>query len=166
MVHVICTVSSIRNGPARITVLKSRLEALLRAWNDMRTIIIDDDPNDIRIAERVAHTAGFENVEAFTSLRDAVERIEQGLRGERSLPDAIILDLNLGYENGYEVLRHWRATWASSPMRMVVWSALGDHNRELCALFHVDAFVSKWKGEDALHKALEEVSGTSPVTQV
>jgi hypothetical protein len=29
----------------------------------------------------------------FTALDGAIERIEQGLRGERSLPDAIILDL-------------------------------------------------------------------------
>jgi CheY-like chemotaxis protein len=121
----------------------------------MRTVIIEDNPTDIRIAARIARTAGFENIEAFTSMENAIERIDQGLRGERPLPDAIILDLNLGHESGYEVLRHWRETWADSRMRMVVWSALGDHNRELCALFHADAFVSKWKGEAALREALE-----------
>jgi len=107
----------------------------------MRTLIIEDNPKDVRIAARVAHTAGFEDVEAFTSLDDAIERIEQGLRGERSLPDAIILDLNLGHENGYEVLRHWREAWVNTSMRMVVWSALGEHNHQLCALFHVESYV-------------------------
>jgi CheY-like chemotaxis protein len=129
---------------------------------DMRTLIIEDNPKDVRIAARVAHTAGFEDVEAFTSLDDAIERIEQGLRGERSLPDAIILDLNLGHENGYEVLRHWRQTWVNTSMRMLVWSAPGEHNHELCALFHVDAYVSKWKGEAALQEALQQMSGANP----
>ena len=129
----------------------------------MRTVIIEDKLSDIRIAARIARAVGFEDIEAFTSLHEAIERIEQGLRGERSLPDAIILDLNLGHENGYQVLRHWRETWEDSPMRMVVWSALGEQNRELCALFHIDAFVSKWKGEAALHEALRKVSGASPV---
>lgn len=131
----------------------------------MRTVIVEDNPNDIRIAARVARTAGFEEVEAFTSLEDAIERIEQGLRGERLLPDAIIVDLDLGHDSGYEMLRHWRETWSDSRMRMVVWSGLGDRNNQLCALFHVDAYVSKWKGEAALHEALTKVSGVSPVTE-
>jgi CheY-like chemotaxis protein len=131
----------------------------------MRTLIIEDKPSDIRIAARIARAEGFEDIEAFTSLHDAIERIEQGLRGERSLPDAIILDLNLGHENGYEALRHWRSTWVNSAMRMVVWSALGEHNDQLCALFHVDAYVSKWKGEAALHEALRRVTDAGPVSE-
>lgn len=127
----------------------------------MRTLIIEDNPVDIGIAARIARTAGFEDVEVFTSLADSLERIEQGLRGERSLPDAIVLDLNLGYENGYEALRRWRLTWANSTMRMVVWSGLAEHNQQLCALFHVDAFVSKWKGEAALREALQKISTQS-----
>jgi|ERR1700733_12818848 len=123
----------------------------------MRTLIIEDDPNHIRMASKVARTAGFEDIEVFMSLRNAIERIEQALRGEKPLPDAIILDLNLGAESGFEVLRHWRTTLSNSEMRLVVWSGLGDHNRELCALFHVDAFVFKWQGENALREALEQV---------
>lgn len=130
----------------------------------MRTLIIEDDVDHVRIAAKVARMAGFKDVEAFTSLERAIERIEQGLSGERPLPDAIILDLDLGHESGYEALRHWQAKWKNSAMRMVVWTALGEHNRELCALFHVDAFVSKWKGEAALYEALQQVIGTSPVT--
>jgi DNA-binding response OmpR family regulator len=129
----------------------------------MRTVIVEDNLKDTRIAFRVSRTAGFEDVEAFTSLERAIERIEQGLRGEKPLPNAIILDLNLGHESGYEMLRHWRAAWSNSSMRLIVWTVLGEHTRELCALFHVDAFVSKWEGEEALREALEHVTGASPV---
>ena len=128
----------------------------------MRTLIIEDNPDDIRIAARIARTVGFEDVEAFTSVDSAIERIEEGLRGEKSLPDAIILDLNLGYDSGFEVIRHWRTTWGTKNMRLIVWSVLGEHTQELCALFHVDAFVSKWKGEEALSKALQQVTGARP----
>jgi DNA-binding response OmpR family regulator len=112
----------------------------------MRAMIIGDDLSDTRIAARVARTAGFEDFEAFPSVDRAIKSIEQGLQGEKPLPDAIILDLNLGYECGYEFLRHWRTTWANSTIQIIVWSVLGDRNRELCALFHVDAYVSKWEG--------------------
>jgi CheY-like chemotaxis protein len=127
----------------------------------MRTLIIEDNPNDIRIAARIARTTGFEDVEASTSLDRAIESIQEGLRGVKSPPDAIILDLNLGYDSGFEVVRHWRTKWANSNMRMIVWSVIGEHTRELCALFHVDAFVSKWQGEEALSKALQQVTGAS-----
>ena len=126
-------------------------------------MIIDDDLNDTRIAARVANTAGFEEIEACSSVALAIESIEQGLRRERPLPDAIVLDLNLGYESGYELLRHWRTTWGDSTIRIVVWSVLGERNRELCALFRVDAYVPKWEGDAALHEALRKVSGASPV---
>jgi CheY-like chemotaxis protein len=129
----------------------------------VRTLIIEDSPDDIRIATRIARIAGFEDVEAFTSLDKAIERIEQGLRGEKPLPDAIILDLNIGYDRGFQVVRHWRTKWGTTNMRLIVWSVLGEHTQELCALFHVDAFVSKWQGEEALSKALLKVTGTSPV---
>jgi DNA-binding response OmpR family regulator len=127
----------------------------------MRAMIIDDDLNDTRIAARVANIAGFEDVEACQSIALAIESIEQGLRGERPLPSAIVLDLNLGHESGYELLRNWRTTWRDSTIRIIVWSVLGERNRELCALFRVDAYVSKWEGESALHEALRKVSGTS-----
>jgi DNA-binding response OmpR family regulator len=128
----------------------------------MRTMIIEDNLRDTRIASKVARLAGFEDVETFTSLERAIERIEQGLRGEKPLPDAIIVDLILGHDSGFEVLRHWRTTWSESAMRMIVWTQLGEHSRGLCALFHVDAFVSKWQGEEALRKALEGVSDADP----
>ena len=85
----------------------------------MRTLIIEDDPDHVRIAAKVARMTGFEDVEAFTSLEHAIERIEQGLRGQRPLPDAIILDLNLGHESGYEALRHWKCKWKNSAMQTV-----------------------------------------------
>jgi DNA-binding response OmpR family regulator len=97
-------------------------------------MIIEDSLKDTRIASKVARLAGFEDVEIFTSLEGAMRRIEQGLKGERPLPDAIIVDLVLGHDSGFEVLRHWRTTWSDSSMRMIVWSVLGEHSRELCAL--------------------------------
>jgi DNA-binding response OmpR family regulator len=125
----------------------------------MRAVIIEDNPDDTRIALRVARLAGFEDVETFTSLDRAVERIEQGLKSESPLPDVIIVDLVLGQDSGFEILRHWRATWPDSAMRLIVWTEQGEHTRELCDLFHIDAFVSKWRGEETLRKALEGVTG-------
>jgi DNA-binding response OmpR family regulator len=124
----------------------------------MRVLILEDDLNDLLMATRIARRAGFEEIETLANLEQAIKVIEQGLRGERLLPEAVILDLNLGYDSGYEFLRHWRSIWKQVNIQIVVWSALGEWNQDLCAPFHVDAYVSKGEGEAALSRALQQLT--------
>ncbi|MGA9673449.1 MAG: hypothetical protein WBQ94_29935, partial [Terracidiphilus sp.] len=72
-------------------------------------------------------------------------------------PDGIVLDLNLGYESGYELLRFWHRTPELSKIPVIVWSVLGDEQREMCKLFNVKHFVAKWEGEEAFREALASI---------
>jgi DNA-binding response OmpR family regulator len=132
----------------------------------MRILILGGDLKELLTATRLARKAGFEEIERFTSLRPAIKRIEQCLRGERPPPNAIVVDLDLGLDSGYDFLRNWRSTWKQASIRIIVWSALGEYHQELCELFHVDAYVSKWDGKAALFKALQQVGGVTPMATV
>jgi DNA-binding response OmpR family regulator len=127
-----------------------------------RLMILDDNPKDILLAEATARAEGFKHIEAFNSATPAVERIELGLHGDRPLPEVMILDLDLGSDSGYDVLRLWYRKLASAGVRVIVWSQLEERNREICDLFHVDAYVCKWDGQDALREALIRLRPTSP----
>ena len=77
---------------------------------------------------------------------------------KQELPDAILLDLDLGHESGFDLLRFRFLQPEILWVPVVVWSHLGDENRDFCQLFRVHAYVSKSEGEYELYTALESVN--------
>ena len=123
----------------------------------MRLLILEDNPKDAQIAADIGRQEGFEEIEVYTSLAPAMQMMEEALGGERPLPHALLLDLNLGGDSGYDLLRLWHRTRAESKIRVVIWSELEEGNREICDFFKVDAYVNKWDGQTALRQALRRV---------
>ena len=121
----------------------------------MRIFIIGDNMKDLQIATHAAHSTGFDEIEAFVDVDSAMASLKRALQGDSSLPDAVILNLNLGPGNGYEFVRFWHSTRTQTNIKMIVWSDLEERNREMCKLFGVDAYVCKWEGERVLREALQ-----------
>ena len=124
----------------------------------MRILIIGGNLNDLQIAADVSRFTGFDDIEAFVDVAPAISSLEQALRGESPLPDAVILELNQGPGNGYEVVRFWHSTRTQTNIKMIVWSELEERNREMCSLFGVDVYVCKSEGEGALREALQRLN--------
>lgn len=122
-----------------------------------RLLLIENDPKDLKIAAAAAGELGISEVEARTSLDAARSFLDRGLNGEIALPDAIVLDLDLGYDSGYELLRYWHSTPALSKVPLIVWSVLGEEQAEMCNLFKVNAYVGKWAGPQAIRDALAKL---------
>jgi CheY-like chemotaxis protein len=122
-----------------------------------RLLVVENEAKDLKLAAETARSMGIPEVEARTSLESAKTFLEKGLTGERPLPDGILLDLDLGYESGYELLRFWHSTPRLSEIPMIVWSVLGPEHREMCNLFKIKTFVGKWEGAAALREALSRV---------
>lgn len=120
-------------------------------------LLVDDRPNDLRIAADAAKELGIAEVNAQTSIMRARMFLEKGLDGEVPLPDAIVLDLDLGHESGFELLRFWHSTPQLSGIPLMIWSVL-DREREICNLFKVKSFVSKWEGPKAFREALAQLT--------
>jgi CheY-like chemotaxis protein len=119
-----------------------------------RLLLVENEPRDVQIAVNAARSLGISEVDARTSLDAAKSYLEKGLKGEGPLPDGIVLDLDLGYDSGYELLRHWHNTPALFAIPLIVWSVLGEEQREMCKLFKVNSFVGKWEGTAAFEEAL------------
>jgi CheY-like chemotaxis protein len=119
-------------------------------------LVVDDRPNDLRIATDAARELGITDITAQTSLLRAREHLEKGLQGEIPLPDGIVLDLDLGYESGFELLRFWHSTPQLSAIPVLVWSVL-EREGEICNLFKIKVFVSKWQGPKAFREALAQL---------
>jgi CheY-like chemotaxis protein len=119
-----------------------------------RLLVVEDTASDLRNATDVARSLGFTHVEARSSAMAAKIYLEKGLEEEHPLPDAIVLDLDLGYESGFELLRFWHSKPRLAGIPMIVWTVLGEDQREICTLFKVTAFISKTEGPHLLKEAL------------
>jgi CheY-like chemotaxis protein len=125
--------------------------------NTKRLLLVEDQPKDIRFAASAAESVGIQDVESRTSALTAREYLDKCLRGESPFPDGIVLDLELGYDSGYELLRYWHSTPRLAEIPVMIWSILGDDQREMCKLFRVTRFCPKWEGPDAFREALSSL---------
>ncbi len=126
-----------------------------------RLLLVEDQPKDLKAAEDAARSVGIAEVDARTSIGAARAYLEKGIQGEGPLPDGIILDLDLGYESGYELLRYWHATPRLTSIPVIVWSILGEEHAEMCKLFKVNCFIGKWEGGTAIREALARLDQSS-----
>lgn len=126
-----------------------------------RILVVEDQPSDLQIAAQTARAAGIAEVEARSTAQAAMLYLEKGLRAEHPLPNVIILDLDLGYESGYELLRYWHSSPELKQIPLIVWTILGEEQKEICNLFKVSDYVSKWEGVSAFREALRKVQSTS-----
>ena len=120
-----------------------------------RVLIVEDHASDMRLAAELAESLGAAEIEARTSARAAQLYLESAMNGEAPLPDLLVIDLDLGYESGFELLRLWHRHPKLAKIPLVVWTGLGDEQQEICRLFKVTAIVRKSDGMAALKRAME-----------
>lgn len=121
-------------------------------------LVVENEPKDMKCAADVARAAGFREVEGKSSPHAAQAYLERRLADGPSLPDGILLDLDFGYESGYELLRFWHSNPKLRTIPLIVWSVLGEDQKQMCNLFKVKQFVGKWEGNEALQEALKGIS--------
>lgn len=127
----------------------------------MQLLIVEDQPKDLRVAATVAQESGFSIIEARTSMSAARDFLEKALAGAHALPDAIVLDLDLGYESGFELLRYWYGNPQLVKIPLVIWTILGEQYRQVCEMFKVSSYVDKAEGIVALRKALSGMASVA-----
>jgi CheY-like chemotaxis protein len=127
-----------------------------------KLLIVEDQPNDLQIAAESARSVGITDIEARTSYNAAKTYLEKGMRGDIPLPDGIVLDLDLGYESGYELLRFWHSNPELAKIPIIIWTLLGEEQREICTLFKVNVYISKWEGVAPFREALLQVISRPP----
>ena len=124
-------------------------------------LIVEDQASDLRVVADLATYLGASNIEGRTSASAGIVYLQAALEGKSPVPDVMVVDLDLGYESGFELLRFWRSNPKLGKSRLVVWTNMGDEQREICELFKVDAVVSKADGPEALKLVLERGAQTA-----
>ena len=128
-----------------------------------RILIIEDDPSDREIAASAARAAGFSMMDCASSNLSTFAHLKNGLAGTYPLPDAILVDLDLGFEQHHEVLGFCDSTPRLARIPVVAWTQRAARN--LGRLRNVYS-VSKWDGIGALSEALSELASVPlPVTR-
>lgn len=110
-----------------------------------RALIIEDSPSDVQKALAVLRRLGMEEPDVFARVDLALVHFQDVLDGARPAPDLLVLDLGFECESGFEVLRFLRTNKAFPLMRIVVWTRMGELQKELCGFFGAE-FVSKSAG--------------------
>jgi len=123
-----------------------------------RVLIIDDQPTDVRLAAEVLDQLGINNVEVRTNAAEARMYLDAVCDSKQPCPDVILLDLDLGYESGYELMRFWHRNPKLAGCRVVVWTVLGKEHEEMCRLFGIEDVVPKWEGMAALKRVLASLA--------
>jgi CheY-like chemotaxis protein len=86
-----------------------------------RILVIDDDPDQLEIAQRILEGAGYLVESAFDG-REALARLEHG-----PVPDLIVVDLVMPVMTGWQFVSELRGRPPVSQTPVVVVSGGGDH---------------------------------------
>jgi len=93
-----------------------------------RILIIDDKQANVDLLEEMLTSEGYTNVVGITDSRDALD-LYHGFE-----PDLILLDLNMPFKDGFEVMAELRAVATAGYLPILVLTALQDEETRLRAL--------------------------------
>lgn len=68
-----------------------------------RILVVDDEPANVRLLQRMLNRAGYRQVTGSTDSRQVVDLYEE------VRPDLVLLDLNMPHVNGFEAIQRLRA---------------------------------------------------------
>ena len=121
--------------------------------NPATILIVDDDPNHIKILSSWLRTAGYNTLVATDGLL-AVSI------ARRQRPDLILLDLGLPGGGGYSVLRRLKGMNTASDIPVVVLSAQdADENQGQAVGAGAEAYIQKPADLDALLATIRRLLG-------
>ena len=122
-------------------------------------LIVEDTPTDARQSIAVVKSLGAKEITAIDNIPSALLLLQDVLEGTREAPDLILLDLSFPKESGFEVLRLWKSNPKLHPIKIVVWTVMGETEKKLCTFFGVEHIVPKWAGPKELEAALRTYIG-------
>jgi putative two-component system response regulator len=91
-------------------------------------LVVDDQPANVLLLEKILAAEGYRNVESLTDPREVAARY-----GTRRY-DLILLDLNMPYLNGFQVMQQLNALERESYLPILVLTAQADRETRLAAL--------------------------------
>jgi CheY-like chemotaxis protein len=121
-----------------------------------RVCIADDDQDDYDLIVSIFHDLGVEH--SFTHAENGVQLInslENDVANRQSLPDLILLDLNMPKMDGLQALEAIRSKKRLSAVPVLIYStSSSSEQKEKCYALGADGFVTK---ESSMKKIIDFV---------
>lgn len=122
-----------------------------------RVLLIEDNPADIQQATSILQKLGIKDVHVITSALLSIEYLRDISDKAQAIPDVVLLDLDFGKESGFEVLRFWKSAPELKGVQVVVWTIMGDLEKQMSQLFGVRHVISKHEGPKELQRILQQI---------
>ena len=124
-------------------------------------LIIESNPRDAQLVAEMARELGASTIETISDFTSAELRFRQIAQRQHPVPDLIILDVDFGWDSGYELLRFWKANRDPfKTSRVVVWANLTDREQKMVRYFGAEA-VPKHAPDGELRQRLADSKGAS-----
>ena len=141
-------------------VVQASLEQLNQQMRDFRKVIllIEDDGDASDACTKALHELGYDGVQLITHVKAAVQHLEDIVSNLTEAPAAIVLDLGLGLDSGFEVLRKCHSELKLQQVPILVWTK---HSDDLAKTFSqylgAQDFLIKSNGEKVLRESLRRL---------
>lgn len=125
-----------------------------------KVLVMEDSVKDLNTCVSVLRAIGVSQLDAISNVPAALLRLEEIAGGKLCQPDVIILDLAFPLESGFEILRYLKSTPALRSIPVVVWTAMGCAEEQICTVFGVRKVVPKWAGTSELEAAVRAAAAS------
>lgn len=117
----------------------------------MRCLIVDDSPRFVDAARRLLEGEG-------VAVGVASNGVQAAQRVEQIRPDVVLVDIDLGDESGFDVVRQLHHNGSSAPPRIILISTHAEQDyADLIAASPAIGFLSKTDlSADAIHALLDD----------
>lgn len=126
-------------------------------------LLIEDETSASDACTRALHELGYDGVQLITQLMAAEQHLADIVSGLTRAPAAIVLDLGLGLDSGFTVLRTCHAQPKLQQVPILVWTK---HTDQLAKTFSnylgAKVFLVKSSDEQELREALKRLLGAHP----
>jgi CheY-like chemotaxis protein len=139
---------------------QASLAELNQQMREFRKVIllIEDDTSDSDICAEALHELGYDGVQLITHLMQAEQHLDDIVASLTGPPDAIVLDLGLGADSGFAVLRKCHGEPKLQAVPILVWTKHSDDLAETFSTYlGAQDFLVKSNDEQQLREALKRL---------
>lgn len=125
-----------------------------------KVMLVEDDPGDAGLVKAAFASSRFScQIEHIADGVEAMKRLRAAVNGDpTTLPDLVLLDLNMPRKSGHEVLAEMKADPILKDVPVVVLTT-SDAERDVATAYHCGAsgFVTKPVDVDALFESIQGI---------
>lgn len=125
-------------------------------------LLIEDNTYDADRCRSVLKEMGYDGIQLITTLQQAEEYLDDVLNHLTHPPQAIVLDLGLGFDSGFGLLRKCHGHPRLREVPILVWSRSAEsHTEVLSARLGAKDFLVKSPDMEALRTTLQKLLATT-----